>query len=533
MPTEKSGNMIDDLNGQASDPNISLKLEEGGVLNSEPQKMTTRRRHRTFSPPVYDSLGDTADQGYMKLFSPVKRKRASKPASLPEKKMENNYNPTDPHLRASVQGSDHRSAISAPQIWEDRTSGDMENNGDQNRAHATALDSFAIFETDAPKETTTAEDSQNSIPDSNGISVFEGISNAPGEQIKVDEATDDGRILSEIRSIRAMFSGKSKGTPQDTSHVMTNLPHKARSAPVSRVNHGIVGDSTIKRSVSAPERKDANDCYSPYELSCGKVHDSQVAIAATCVSRETDVPTQEGSQRKQPEETPVEEDEDIWAAQAITSRNNRRFGRKRKKVPSEEEQDETVSVLPSTSPTFGGLSRVASTTRSSKSRKTVSWSDGHDQQLSISVFPASFSSSSVIGEYGDETSLFSRPFLEGRGLPSTSSQHYVDNTPVVIASTGTTIESGEKSVDNANAQSVQEIITTALAEMQAMMAHQMSAMQSEMQRLFREQRDELQKLRVEITSVKQENEKLRNTLFQSTGIRDSVRRNTGVGATTH
>jgi hypothetical protein len=526
-PIVKSGNIIHSFKGPDEDPTISLPMPEGDdVFNSEPLKMPIRRRHRTFSPPVYDSLEDTADQGYMKLFSPVKRKRPSKPASLPEKKMENSYKPTDPRVRASVQESDHRSAISAPQMWADKATRDEDGNEGHNEAQETALGSFAIFQTDAPKETTTAEESQSSNPDSNNISVFEGLSNVPGEQIKMDEMTEDGRILSEIRSVRAKFSGKSAGTPEDVVHV-SNSPAKAGSTPVSRIGHAITADSIIKRSASAPGQKSTGNHHSSDEISSGKIDGLQTIVVAASGPEDIDVQSQPtDEQPKTLEEIPTEDDGDIWAAQATTARSRRRFGRKRKKSPNEDEE-ETTSSLPGILPESGGLSRVSSTTHSSKSRKTVSWSDDHDQQSSIGVLPTPLPSSSVMGEFGEGASTLSRAF------PGTVDSLSTPSRQIVILSRGTVSESGENGAHGGNSTSVQDIVTAALAEMQAAMTRQMTAMQSEMQRLFRQQHDELQGLRSEIASVKQENEKLRNALFQSTGVRDSVKRNMGAGATTH
>jgi len=493
------------------------------IAKNEPVRL--RRRHRVFSPPIYDSLEETADQSYMKLFSPVKRRRAFKSASLPEKKSDNSNKSSDPRVRAT-QGSDHRSAISAPLLWEDKVPEDeIVNEGQKEaRAAATAEDGFGAFQTDTQRETTTAEATNSH---SNNESVFEGLSSVPGEQVKVEERIEDGRILSEIRSVRAMFSGKSKSSSGNLPLLAPYLP-KARSTPVNRVGPAPTEDSSIKRAASAPAGKiypsDLN-----VSMESAQESDNQ-SVAATARNGFEETESKEKGEMQQPhrdgqEDIPTEEDEDIWLAQTVSSRASR-SNRKRKKAAVEDETT-TPNVFPDTGI---NLSRSTSMTRSSKSRKTVSWSD--EPHPPIDILPTPIGSSSVIAEWGDgDVSASSHSYLGSTRPLSISSHHRINSTRFVATKpTDIALESKKDTSQNSD-QTIEQIVKMALANMQAAMSQQMSAMQTEMQRQFRGQNREFQKLRDEMGRVREENQKLRSMLFKSSGIRDSVRKSGGPSST--
>jgi len=483
---------------QSQKPNMSsspVSPEEEEISNETGvQEVSTRRRNRAFSPPVYDSLEDAADQGYMMLFSPVKRNRVSKSASLPEKKAEKTHRPSDPRARASTQSSDHRSAISAPQLWDDEVPGGGESNKEAEE-QPQEPDAVAAFQESVQKDTTTEE------LNSNSVSVFGGLSSVRTDRIKVDERTDDGRILSEIRSIRALYSGKSKSAPETEDPPVLPAPvippTKARSTPASRAGREPIDFSDIKRSASAPEGKE-----NTHQPATGAAGNGSIESGA-----------REEQAQRNPNENQVatEEDEDIWAALAVGKRAGR-LVRKRKKAPVEESI--VVNTLPDT---HVDLSR-SSTTRSSKSRKTVSWSDDHAPQPDL--FPTPIASSSVMGQYGDEGSSSSR----SRPL-SVLSEHPDDSSRIVTDST--TINPKAATSDGSD---INGIIRAAVEQMQGVMSQQISAFQAEMLRQFRVQHDELQDLKNEMARVREENQKLRGALFQNTGVRDSVRRTVGSGS---
>lgn len=510
------------------DPNPAAPLPEvvehaGGSAIADPEPTPTRRRNRAFSPPIYDSLDETADQGYMNLFSPVKRKRAFTSASLPVKKTENANKSSDPRIRATQQGSDHRSAISAPLLWEEKIpEGGPGNKEQDDPPAAPAAGGFGAFQTDTQRETTSAEETH---PHSQNGSVFGGMSNAPGERIKVEERIDDGRILSEIKSIRAMYSGKSKSSSDNVPLLAPYLPEKARSTPASRVGAAPNVDPSIRRAVSVPEGKvhtSSNALPFNDTQSTAKSDNQSVAATARNTFEETEGKERQEAQpvhEEEQEEIPTEEDdEDIWLAQTTRSRSSR-SSRKRKKVLEEE------TIVDSPFPQVGiDLSRSVSTTRSSKSRKTVSWSD-EAPPLGDTV-PTPMGSSSLMAEWGDgDGSASAQSYLGSTRPLSSASHHRTSNTRAFSATTSSgTAPEEKKATSQDGVQTIDEIVKTALADMQAAMLRQMNVMQVEMQRQFREQNHELQGLRNEMGRVREENQKLRSMLFRSSGVRDSVRR---------
>ncbi|KAF8245215.1 WD40 repeat-like protein [Wilcoxina mikolae CBS 423.85] len=506
-------------------PPAVVEPEDDGdsIVDKEPVHL--RRRHRVFSPPIYDALEEAADQSYMKLFSPVKRRRAFKSASLPEKKIDNSNKSSDPRVRATQQGSDHRSAISAPLLWEDKVPEDEAGNEGQEDALAVAVENgFGAFQTDTQRETTTAEVTNLH---SNNESVFEGLSSVPGDQVKVEERIEDGRILSEIKSIHAMFSGKSKSSSDNLPLLAPYLPAKARSTPISRVGPAPMEDSSIKRATSVPEGKIYPlDLYMSKESS-QKSDNHSVTATARNGFEETESMVKEETQqphREEQEDVPTEEDEDIWLAQTVSSRSSR-SKRKRKKAAVEDETI-TSNVFPEVGT---DLSRSTSTTRSSKSRKTVSWSD--EPHPPVDIFPTPIGSS-VIAEWGDgDASASSHSYLGSTRPLSITSHHRINSTRVVTTTpTGIVLDLKKTTTQN-NHQTIEQIVKTALENMQAAMSQQMNAMQTEMQRQFRGQNREFQKLRDEMGRVREENQKLRSMLFKSSGVRDSVRKSGGPSST--
>lgn len=522
----RGGKLSDATNplfGHNINPIVSLPApveDEAVIEDTQASENHVRRRHRAFSPPVYDSLEDATDQGYMKLFSPVKRKRVIKAASLPEKKAENMNKSTDPRIRAETQTSDHRSAISAPQLWEDQPKEAEIANINKETVPEMEDYGFGAFQTDTQKETTTADDT---LPGTGKSSVFDVLSSVPATQIRMEERTDDGRILSEIKSIRAMFSGKSKeSSGKDTNPPLLApfLPNISKSTPSSRVGTAPAAASTLRRTVSFPDGKIyPSDIYTSDE-----VESTEHVGDKSFVKPPTNEPENAESAQAQeillePEvqkEEPAEE-EDIWLAQTVTSRASRKLSRKRKKDASGDEDIVNTTINPS--PAVGiNLSRSTSSARSSKSRKTVSWSDDPEPQQQLSrgdIFPTpiAMASSSMIGEYSQS---------------GASSQHRINSTQTATIATETgpnTVSTDKPSSEgSSDGKSIEQIVKAALVEMQRAMCLQMSSMQAEMGRQFREQNHELQGLKNEMERVRLENEKLRNMLFKSTGVRESVKK---------
>ena len=504
----RSDKPVNALAARDSDPTAPLPAaveHAGGSSVADPEPTPARSRNRAFSPPKHGSLDETAGQGYMNLFSPVRRKRAFTSASLPAKTVEDANKPPGPRIRATQQGSGHRDAISAP-----LPEGGPPGNKEQGDTPAIpAAGGFGPPRTDTRRETTIALHSRDGP-------VSGGLCNAPGERIKAEERIDDGRILSEIKSIRAACSGKSKSGSDNVPLLAPYLPVKARSTPASRAGAALNTDPSIGRAISVPEGK----VHTP-SSACPLNDNQSVAATARNTFEETeDEERQEASPiHEEQEEIPTEEDdEDIWLAQTTRSRSSR-SSRKRKKVLEEE------TIVDSPFPQVGiDLSRSVSTTRSSKSRKTVSWSD---EALPLGDAAPTMDSSSLMAEWGDgDGSASAQSYLGSTRPLSLAPHHRASNArtfSATTASSGTTL--GEKKATGQDGvQTIGGIVKTALADMQAAMLRQMNVMQAEMQRQFREQNHELRGLKNEMGRVREENQKLRSMLFRSSGMRDGVRR---------
>lgn len=511
----RSDKPVNALAARDPDPTAPLPAaveHAGGSSVADPELTPARSRNRAFSPPMHGSLDEAADQGYMNLFSPVRRKRAFTSASLPAKTVEDANKPPGPRIRATQQGSGHRNAISAPLP----EGGPPGSKGQDDPPAVPVAGGFGPPRTDTRRETTTLHSRDGPVSG--------GLCNAPGERIKGEDRIDDGRILSEIKSIRAACSGKSKGGSDNVPLLAPYLPVKARSTPASRAGAAPNADPSIGRAVSVPEGKvhtSSSACPLNDMQRTAKSDNQSAAATARNTLEETEVEErQEASPvHGEPEEIPTEEDdEDIWLAQTTRSRSSR-SSRKRKKVLEEE------TIVDSPFPQVGiDLSRSVSTTRSSKSRKTVSWSD---EALPLCDTAPTMDSSSLMAEWGDgDGSASAQSYLGSTRPLSLAPHHRASNArafSATTASSGTAL--GEKKATSQDSvQTIGGIVKTVLADMQAAMLRQMNVMQVEMQRQFREQNHELQGLKTEMGRVREENQKLRSMLFRSSGVRDSVRR---------
>jgi hypothetical protein len=476
------------------DPNparSSGDIESSAVLK--------RRNHRGPLHSLYEPLlEEVPDQAYMQLFSPVQKKRTSKPASLPERKAKPST-PSDPKSRAVAEAVDHRSAISAPLLWEEKNE-DHQSKANSGGARATEHGGFRAFQADSLKETIPRDENVKS----NNASTFKEVSSVPGAQVKVQDTAEDGRILSEIRSIRAKFSGAAK--------VALFQPSRVKSTPASKAVSSTHEASGAKRSLSVPTKKAspvevsdaaverANDLQQPMstpedgtgtlERNPGQLVpiESSAPTPPTVVTeaRELELPAQE---------TPVDDEDfgDIWLAQTNSLRTSRIRKRKRAQANAGDTSMFDVTTLSSTE---ADVSR-ASTTRSNKSRKTVSWSNEPSMAIDAphSSVPPAESAMRLSGtDYGDVFPPIPR----------------ISSTPAPRTSIST-MESKQTPSDSTGVdsnQSLPEVIKSAMGKIHTLVR----TLQDDMHRRFEQQSQELHGLRLEVEGLRGENEKLRSML---------------------
>ena len=285
----------------------------------------------------------------------------------------------DPRIRADTQSSDHRSVISAPQLWEDKVIKKEDVEIEEEKALLEfANDGFSAFQNDNQKGTSTSEES---FPAS---SVVDGLSSVPATLIRMEDRTDDGRILSEIKSIRAMIAGKSKESSVNNPPILAPiLPIKSKSTPASQIGAPTSATSGLRRAASFPEGNIYTAPQVPImevisdHYSFNDVPDSKHVATKGSVSDLLENTKSSQDQLElvaQPEANPDEDlletvarplenpEEDIWLAQTSNSRAARRLVRKRKKEASGDEDvvNSTINEFPAV-----GINMSRSTTSSS------------------------------------------------------------------------------------------------------------------------------------------------------------------------
>jgi hypothetical protein len=560
--TPKAEPSSEQQHSPVASPHSTVGSEHTGEV---PQEVSTKRRNRTVTPASYDPLQITADEGYMQLFSPVTKKRVPKPASLPEKEIIVSHKTRDPRLRNKERGIEARSAISAPLLWQENANDgngtiDQLNNVQEGKdGDFVNGGAFDAFQTETLKETITPEETAPS----NAQTIINVMAAVPGNQVKVEETTDDGRVLSEIRSVRGNFTCKAKGSTGNLALFAPYMPSRIRSTPGSKVGGGTAMDSTTRKAISEPEKGTITESA---DVSCINTTTSDDIDGAIVREGHTEADNKNEKNVLNPisEEKPLDEPEDdlgdIWLAQTSSSYSARIRKRKRKKVVADDEGNSSVINMTTTiSPGNDIDLSHSSSLRSSKSRKTVTWPEDSQGLLQnqdsipkyVHLNSISLQTSSVAARNGDfsGSSIVTESLIPMSSPPhplSTSSQNNHINTAITTApdtssSTHGTNWTPAHSKSNMKAvnpsfvntsrfdssastpRSLDEVLKSALAEMQLAMSQEIRAMQEEMQRQFRQQNRELQGLKNEMGRVIDENEKLRNMLFKNTGVRDTIR----------
>lgn len=488
---------------------------------------------------------EAASQGYMNLFSPVKKK-PKKPVSLVASKSTGQDKVSDPRLRTSEK-EDQRSVISAPLLWNEtatkytreKTNGEEHEQANKSLAHSRE-DTIAF----SAGQKTPAQ----SIPLSLGRSVRSSDSDSASllaphripsvaPDIGACDKINDGKLLSQIRSIRAKVEGDKAArgnlsiyAPYMSNKVKTSAmvrsggvtePHKVSSLPQekiidtrlqvldrNRVEERVDGsrDEADKRTREEPKPEEASEGVDDGEDEEGG---------------EAQLPS-----REETAESDASFGEDIWLVEEKPTKS-----RKRKNfLPFDD--------LPSSSTNSGvgdrSSSRTASRAGSSKSRKTVSWDDGlnshnnadHSTFLVHGMEPPSSPQFGTSSEHPWPPLNFTGIRTGISLFPNATS---LANSPIKkLNNASNRYPSGASSLDEHSFYTPKEVISNetggmsgldpllgnALMEMQMMFKSEMKNMQAEMGREFQAQRNILEDLKGEMQMVREENGKLRNQLFE-------------------
>lgn len=307
------------LYSQGTNPHIAPQspLEgTGGNLDEESptQSRSTMRDFNGLDAPASDPLDELADQSYMNLFSPVK-KRVTKPASLPEHKVDKE--PHDPHIDRGVgRSKTNRSAISAPQLWDDRPSEpDLPEEPEPQS------------EPEPPSPRPTRKSSP--VPPS---SPHHPIPSFLPPKIKTVTCAQpiqtDSSILSEIRSIRTKAENSRTTRTGNLAFIAPYLPSRVRTTPASRASVNSSFDSARHRASDPPNPR-LSPKKTALEAECSEsVEPSSEPITQEGYSEyDTSTFTAQPDDGHQTSENPLSplEADDIWLADTASR------GRKRKK----------------------------------------------------------------------------------------------------------------------------------------------------------------------------------------------------------
>lgn len=477
---------------------------------------------------------EISSQGYMDLFSPVKRKpkKSEKAVSLVGHKSAEIDKVTDPKLRASEK-EDQRSVISAPQLWnestkkntrQENTRGDEHNQTNKPLCRSGNDAIIPSAEQKTPIKGIMLPPQERSVRNRNSDAApfidLHRISSVTSDVIKTSDKTNDGKLLSQIRSVRAKVEGD-KAARGNLSLFAPYMSNKVKTSAVVRS-----GGMAEKLKVSSPPQEKNPDNFLQVldrNRVGGRVDGSGDKTEGT---PKVDEPPQEevDEEEKLPSNEEVVEsdlsfDGDIWLVEEEPVK-----GRKRKSPIYSDD-------LPSSSINSGlgerSSSRTASRAGSSKSRKTVSWDHGLDSHNNIDH-------SAFLTHETEPPSSPQFDISSERSWPSANTTGFRTSTPLADPTkkvgnasnrylSGATSSSEEysfhttKEVTPDEAGETAELdpaLRNALMGMQMVFMAEMKNMQTEMAKQFQVQRNVLEDLRSEMQTVREENEKLRNQVFE-------------------
>ncbi|KAH8146116.1 uncharacterized protein LAJ45_09806 [Morchella importuna] len=486
----------------------------------------------------WPGVQETATQGYMTLFSPVKkRQKPEKAASLAGTKTANAEKISDPKLR-TIEKEDQRSVISAPLLWNESAK-NQSRPGNTKEDHspikkpatkandnkvATLLEQTPALGKTAPSLQPLLR-SSGTGKDNPSLLTSHRITPVASDVIKTNDKTNDGKLLSQIRSIRAKVEGDkiARGNlaifaPYMSSKIKTSAiirsggaaenrkaPVLSQEKPVDPRLRALDGNRADDRMDGSVDQTDRIPKTAPQE------EDATLPGPVEPPKKDEDLPSPNQEDDAQSE---ASFDGDIWLVGDKPSTS-----RKRKNSNVDDFQ-------PSSSFDSNG-DRSSSRAGSSKSRKTVSWDDGLTSRDNIT--PANLlrefenPSSPRFAFSGDapwplvakregkhlasnattpETSFASRKVLSSQkedptsGIPSSLDENSFHTPHGPVASL------------------MEPAPRNALVEMQTMFKAEMRGLQAEMARGFQAQMRVLEDLRSEVRTVREENVKLRDQISE-------------------
>lgn len=479
----------------------------------------------------------------MTLFSPVKKKqkRPEKAASLVGTRNAGTNQVSDPRLRTSEK-EDQRSVISAPLLWNESTKKSAGQDRPKELKHDHTNESLSkphdgTFLSPSEQKTPILGDllpslelsarSSDTSSDSSSFLTIHRVSSVASDVIKTNDRTSDGKLLSQIRSIRAKVEGD-KAARGNLGIFAPYMSNKVKTSAMVRSG----GATENQKPPSPPQEKipdprlQALDRARAEERVDGSGDETE-RRPRNEAPEEVELPSKE-----ELVESDTSFDGDIWLVEEKPSK-----GRKRKNSPPEDDFEPSSSIN-------SGIgekppSRTNSRAGSSKSRKTVSWDDRLDSHNDVdhSNFLAhrrepppspQFNVSSErswpsIGATGTRTE---NSFIPDATLFRGDNSQKLSNTNIRHIPGASS--SGENSFHTPNEfvfkgtggmTGLEPALRNALLEMQMMFKAEMRSMQAEMARKFQVQRNVLEDLKSEMQMVREENGKLRNQLLEVSGVR--------------
>ncbi|TGZ83383.1 WD40 repeat-like protein [Ascodesmis nigricans] len=406
---------------------------------------------------LYEDLENTAEQGYMTLFSPVKRKRTTKPSSLPEN---NGKAVRGSRARvAAVDQLDRRSVISAPLLWNDKS-------GEQSITTAsesdkTAPNGFYMFN--------SVNSPENESPESNQSlnSPIVATGSAVSATSKIKEQTDDGKLLNDIRSIRANVENARAVRAEGNTFaaIAPYLPNRIRSMPNRKAETSGVGN---RSSVSEPAATKKGNESAPAAVSTSQgsstMQRSMVNDAAGDERTGDELSWQHSSLKDEhPDGDEDEEEPDIWLVGALPDPPAKPPA---SATTSSTTKPATIPPPPPPSSTTG-----LSTTTHQKPTRTTSKSTATSSRTTRSV-----------------------------GLSKSPPQILPPPTPASLSALPSTTTTSS------------DVLLTAITQMQQTISQQMQEFQEDMTHQLQEQTREILELRQEVGRLWNENIGLRKAL---------------------
>ncbi|CUS08600.1 unnamed protein product [Tuber aestivum] len=480
-----------------------LRTRAGGRLTTENrnpsrspehQSTTTRGRDIGNSFPKLGmeeeleskDVGEVADQGYMRLFSPVKKKRPPRASSMDEKKptpSKQNLGPQERALKMETQ----RSSVGAPSLWSE--SGEK-----------TPLPLAQVIRNDgpaqAPNTMTKTEgkavhkqgrDWKYTMTTESSVTV-QRVPSGTSQGQQVSDKTHDGKLLSDIRSVRERVMGQS-GRP-----VRGNLALFAPYMPGKSKKEHSLSSGVAREKRSSPERlaTDLRPESSSRARAAGVMDGSGDGGKAAPQAVDETVTTVADDEAKDVDDESFEAD--IWLVEGKEARRSRK-----RKQSNADQAAETLLGLEDSS----GSKR--SLTSSFKSRKTVSWKD---ETRMIRDAP-------IIHDTGDH-SFPPGPLDSGSPEPEGSGQD-ISSPPYRPPTTGSFSGSASFSpigmrLPGPENTELRSALRNMVMEMQIAFKSEVTDMRAEMSERFRQQDILLRNLSHEVQMARQENQNLRNQL---------------------